>query len=142
MHQTKPIDYYRKAFESISGILSNRRWRQIRNELERSGVAINLKSVQSYAQLKTFHPRTVLTKQSLATYENFQHKYIDDSEFSGNKLLEILREIKPNVSDRMLINSWYKANLRFGRQAKYTHQEACKIVFFTAITRPSSRIYK
>jgi hypothetical protein len=128
-------DYYRQAFEAISGTLSNRRWRQIRNELERSGVSINLKSVQCYAQLKVFYPRTVLTKQSLTAYENFLNKYSSCQEFTGELILSILREIKPNVTERMLINSWYKAGLQFGKHSVYSYSQACKIVFFTAITR-------
>jgi hypothetical protein len=128
-------DYYRLAFEAITGSLSNRRWQQIRNELERSGMVINLNSVRMYAQLKAQYPRTVLTKSVIKTYNKFQEKYSNYPEFSGNQLLEILREIKPNVTDRMLINSWYKAGLAFSRQVRYSHSEACKVVFFTAITR-------
>ncbi|BAY20250.1 hypothetical protein NIES21_61200 (plasmid) [Anabaenopsis circularis NIES-21] len=128
-------DYYRKAFELISGSLPNRRWRQIRNELERSGVVINLKSVQFYARLKLSYPRTVLTKSSIKTLERFQLRHQDRQEFLGQELLNILREIKPTVSDRMLINSFYKARLSFGRQNIYSFEEASKVVFFTAISR-------
>ncbi|TVP63419.1 MAG: hypothetical protein EA343_08180 [Nodularia sp. (in: Bacteria)] len=128
-------DYYRQAFEAISGTLSDRRWRQIRNELERSGVTINLKSVQSYAQLKASYPRTVLTKQSLTAYENFLNKYSSYQEFTGEMILSILRQIKPNVTNRMLINAWYKAGLQFGKHSVYSYSQACRIVFFTAITR-------
>jgi hypothetical protein len=42
---SQATDYYRRAFELISGSLPNRRWRQIRNELERSGVVITVRSL-------------------------------------------------------------------------------------------------
>lgn len=132
---TQATDYYRKAFELISGSLPNRRWRQIRNELERSGLVINLKSVQSYARLKISYPRTVITKKAIKTLDDFQLKNQYRQDFLGQELLEILRGIKPKVSDRMLINSFYKARLPFGRQKVYSFEEASKVVFFTAISR-------
>ncbi|QLE60027.1 hypothetical protein FD725_31975 (plasmid) [Nostoc sp. TCL26-01] len=135
---SQATDYYRKAFELISGNLANRRWRQIRNELERSGVVVNLKSVQFYARLKVSYPRTVLTKSSLKTLERFQLKYQDKQEFLGQELLNILRQIKPKVTDRMLVNGFYKARLPFGRQKVYSFEEASKVVFFTAISRNKS----
>jgi hypothetical protein len=119
----------------ISGSLNNRRWKQIRSELERSGLVVNLKSVQSYALLKTQYPRTVLTKKAIRIVENFQEEYHPTYEFSGEELLGILRKIKPRVGDRMLINFFYRASLQFGKQSVYTLTEASKVVFFTAISR-------
>jgi hypothetical protein len=127
--------YYRQTYQSVAGEVSNRRWRGLRSELERSGMTITVSTLQMYAKFKTQFPRTPITKKAIKTYDRFQEKYSNHSEFSGNELLEILRTIKPNVTDRMLINSWYKANLAFGKQAKYSYSEACKVVFFTAITR-------
>jgi hypothetical protein len=127
--------YYRQTYQSVAGQVSNRRWRNLRSELERSGLTVTVSTLQTFAKFKTQFPRTPITKQALKTYERFQEKYSNHPEFTGNELLEILRKIKPNVTDRMLINSWYKANMAFSRQAKYTYSEACKVVFFTAITR-------
>lgn len=127
--------YYRQTYQAVAGEVSNRRWRNLRNELERSGMTITVQTLRMYAKFKTQFPRTPITKQALTTYEKFQEKYSNYSEFSGIQLLEILREIKPNVTDRMLVNSWYKAGLQFSKQYVYTYSEACKVVFFTAITR-------
>jgi uncharacterized protein YbcI len=135
MRQSTQPDYYRCAFEMISGSLNNRRWKQIRAELERSGIVVNLKSVQSYALLKTQYPRTVLTKKAIKAVENFQENYHPTHEFLGEELLDIMRRIKPHVGDRMLINFFYKASLQFGKQNTYTLSEASKVVFFTAISR-------
>ncbi|MBD6619707.1 hypothetical protein FNW02_28790 [Komarekiella sp. 'clone 1'] len=128
-------DYYRKAFELISGTLTNRRWRQIKRELESSGVVLNLQSVQCYARLKVSYPRTVLTNSAVRTFENFQTKYQDTQEFTGNQLLSILRELKPNVSERMLLNAFYKARIQFCKHNVYSYLEASQVVFFTTITR-------
>lgn len=127
--------YYRQCFESIFGQTDNRRWRSLRSELERSGMSITLTTLQMYANFKKRFPRTPITKQAIKIYEQFQEKHSISDEFSGVQLLEILRQIKPSVTDRMLINSWYKAGLHFGRQDIYTYSEACKVVFFAAITR-------
>jgi len=131
----QPVDYYRVAFESIAGEVSNRRWKQIRNELERSGVNLNIKSVQSYAQLKLNYPRTVLTKKAVQLVEDFQNKYQCKQEFLGEELLEELQAIKTQVSERMLINFFYKANLQFGKHNAYTLEESSKVIFFAAISR-------
>ncbi|MCC5661438.1 hypothetical protein LC608_31700 [Nostoc sp. XA010] len=128
-------DYYRKVFELISGEISNRRWRQIRNELERSGVVVTQKSVQSYARLKTQYPRTVLTKKAIQIVEDFQSNCHPTHKFTGEELLNILREIKPHVTDRMLLNAFYKAHIQFSKQSVYTLNQASKVVFFTAISR-------
>lgn len=135
MRQSTQQDYYRCAFEMISGSLNNRRWKQIRSELERSGLVVNLKSIQSYALLKTQYPRTVLTKKAIRIVENFQEEYHPTYEFSGEELLGILRRIKPRVGDRMLINFFYKASLKFGKQDTYSLSEASKVIFFAAISR-------
>lgn len=135
MKESSQPDYYRDAFETISGTLNNRRWRQVRSELERSGLVVNLKSVQSYALLKTQYPRTVLTKKAVKTVEEFKDAHEPTDEFSGEELLVILRKIKPKVGERMLANFFYKAELHFGRQNTYTLTEASKVVFFAAITR-------
>lgn len=135
MKESKQPDYYRKAFETISGALNSRRWKQVRSELERSGLVLNLQSVQSYALLKTQYPRTVLTKKAIKTLEEFQDNYHSTHEFSGEELLVILKSIKPKVGDRMLINFFYKARLQFGKQNAYTLAQASKVVFFAAISR-------
>lgn len=135
MKESSQPDYYRNAFETISGTLNNRRWKQVRSELERSGLVLNLKSVQSYALLKTQYPRTVLTKKAIKIVEEFQDNHDSTDEFSGEELLVILRKIKPKVGDRMLANFFYKACLQFGKQNRYTLSEASKVVFFAAITR-------
>lgn len=135
MKESSQPDYYRNAFETIAGTLNNRRWKQVRSELERSGLVLNLKSVQSYALLKTQYPRTVLTKKAIKIVEEFQDNHDSTDEFSGEELLVILRRIKPKVGDRMLANFFYKAELHFGRQNAYTLAEASKVVFFAAITR-------
>ncbi|WP_414553514.1 hypothetical protein [Anabaena sp. CCY 0017] len=134
--------YYRQTYQAVAGEVSNRRWRNLRSELERSGMSVTVKTLKMFAQFKTLHPRTPITKQAIATYESFQNTYADYSDFTGIELLEILRTIKPHVTDRMLINAWYKARLQFSRTANYDFNQASKIVFYTAITRPSSRIYK
>lgn len=132
---SRETDYYRQAFEMISGSLPNRRWRQILNELQRSGVVINIKSVQNYARFKVQYPRTVLTKSAIKIVEQFQNNYQQIEKIKGEELLKILRNLKPNVGDRMLINAFYKARLSFGKQSVYTYLEASSVVFFTAITK-------
>lgn len=134
--------YYRQTYEAVAGEISNRRWRGLHQELKASGLLITVQTLRMYAQFKMLHPRTPITKQAIATYESFQNTYADYSDFTGIQLLEILRTIKPHVTDRMLINAWYKAGLQFSRTANYDFNQASKIVFYTAITRPSSRIYK
>ncbi|MBE9053441.1 hypothetical protein IQ243_24140 [Nostocales cyanobacterium LEGE 11386] len=134
MQQTTET-YYRQTYESVAGEVSNRRWRNLRSELEHSGMVVTVKTLRMYARFKTQFPRTPITKQAIKTYENFQNKYSDYQEFTGELILSILREIKPNVTERMLINSWYKAGLQFGKHSVYNYSQACKIVFFTAITR-------
>ena len=131
----KTDTYYRQTYQSVAGEVSNRRWRNLRRELEKSGMRITVSSLKMFARFKSQFPRTTITKKSLEVYEQFQNKYSSYPEIAGNKLLEILREIKPTVTDRMLINSWYKANLSFSKQANYSYEDACKIIFFTAITR-------
>ncbi|MBD2248235.1 hypothetical protein [Nostoc sp. FACHB-888] len=128
-------NYYRQTYQSVAGKVSDRRWKSLRSELERSGMIITVSSLQMYARFKTQFPRTAITKKALNVYNKFQQDYSNYPEISGEKLLEVLRTIKPNVSDRMLINSWYKANLAFSKQANYSYSDACKVVFFTAITR-------
>lgn len=110
-------NYYRQTYQSVAGEVSDRRWKGLRSELERSGMIITVSSLQMYAKFKTQFPRTAITKKALNIYERFQQKYSDYPEFSGEELLEILRTIKPNLGDRMLVNSWYKANLAFSKQA-------------------------
>jgi hypothetical protein len=131
----KTDTYYRQTYQSVAGEVSNRRWRSLRRELEKSGMRITVNSLKMFARFKSQFPRTTITKKSLEVYEQFQNKFSSHPEISGDKLLEILKEIKPNVTDRMLINAWYKANLSFSKQANYSYEDACKVVFFTAITR-------
>ncbi|MBW4558267.1 MAG: hypothetical protein KME59_20535 [Trichormus sp. ATA11-4-KO1] len=127
--------YYRQTYQAVAGEVSNRRWRNLRGELERSGMTITVSTLRMFAKFKNQFPRTPITKQALKTYERFQQDYQDTQEFSGNELLEILRKIKPNVTDRMLINAFYKSCLHFSKQKIYSYSEACKVVFFTTITR-------
>lgn len=127
--------YYRQTYQSVAGEVSDRRWKGLRSELERSGMVITVSSLQMYARFKSQFPRTAITRKALNVYEKFQQDYLDHPEFSGEELLEILKTIKPNVGERMLVNSWYKANLAFSKQANYSYSDACKVVFFTAITR-------
>lgn len=131
----KTDTYYRHTYQSVAGEVSNRRWRNLRRELEKSGMRVTISSLKMFARFKSQFPRTTITKKSLEVYEQFQNKYSSYPEISGGMLLEILREMKPTVTDRMLINSWYKANLSFSKQANYSYEDACKVVFFTAITR-------
>lgn len=128
-------DYYRQAFELITGAIADRRWKQIQNELKRSGMKINVHSVQNYARFKLFYPRTVLTKSAVKALEEFQSIHQGRKEFLGEELLTILHQINPKVSERSLINAFYKANLPFSKQTIYRFEEASKVVFFAAITR-------
>jgi hypothetical protein len=98
-------------------------------------MSLTVQTLQMYAQFKLQYPRTRITKEAIETYASFQERYRNYSEITGSELLEVLKEIKPDVTDRMLANSWYKAGLAFSKQAKYSYSEACKVVFFTAITR-------
>ncbi|WP_445631164.1 hypothetical protein [Nostoc sp. DSM 114167] len=135
MQAKEQKDYYRQAFEAISGELSPRRWRQIKGEIENSGLVINLKNIQTYAILKVKNPRTVITKSALKTFNRFQDNYSNCQDLTGELILSILREIKPHVTDRMLLNAFYKARIRFCKHQVYTFQEASKVVFLTAISR-------
>ncbi|BDI21033.1 hypothetical protein ANSO36C_68350 (plasmid) [Nostoc cf. commune SO-36] len=135
MQAKEQKDYYRQAFEAISGKLSPRRWRQIRREIENSGLIVNLKNIQTYAVLKVKNPRTVVTKSALKVFNQFQDNYSNYQELSGELILSILREIKPHVTDRMLLNAFYKARIQFRKQNVYSFQEASKVVFLTAISR-------
>lgn len=135
MQAKEQKDYYRQAFEAISGELSPRRWRQIKKEIENSGLIVNFKNIQTYAILKVKNPRTVVTKSALKIFNKFQDNYSNSQDLSGELILSILRDIKPHVTDRMLLNYFYKARLQFGKQNVYSFQEASKVVFLTAISR-------
>jgi hypothetical protein len=128
-------DYYRQAFELITGAIADRRWRQIRNELKRSGMKITLYSVQSYARFKLHYPRTSLTKSAVKAVEEFQLQHKNRAEFLGEELLDIFHQINPKVSERTLINAFYKARLPFAKQNIYRFEEASRVAFFAAITR-------
>jgi hypothetical protein len=128
-------DYYRQAFELITGAIADRRWKQIKNELRRSGMRISIDSIQNYAQFKLHYPRTVLTKSAVKAVEEFQSQYKNRREFLGEELLDILHQINPKVSERTLINAFYKARLPFSKQNVYHIEESAKIVFFAATAR-------
>lgn len=128
-------DYYRQAFELITGVIAERRWKQVQNELKRSGITINLQSVQNYARFKLHYPRTALTKTAVKTLEDFQAEHRNRKEFLGEELLDILHQINPKVSERTLINTFYKARLPFSKQNIYRFEEASKVVFFAGIIR-------
>jgi hypothetical protein len=135
MQANEHKDYYRQAFEAISGELSPRRWRQIKKEIDNSGLVINVKNIQTYAILKAKNPRTVITRLALKIFNQFQDEYSNCQELTGELILSILRKIKPHVTDRMLLNAFYKAHLQFGKQNLYTFAEASKVVFLTVISR-------
>lgn len=127
--------FHRCIIQGIMGVLSNRQWLRLYTEIKKSQLGLSKSTLENYAQFKKEFPRTKLNQKIIKNFDEFQNKHKNISYFSGKELLEILQKIKPKVTQRQLINGFYKAKFPYRKESLYSFEQASQIVFYTLITR-------
>jgi len=143
----KPV--LRRGYESIAGVVSDRQWLRIRNELgiDDQNDLTALEEIGAYASLRVMFPRSVLDPISVNQYRLFAKHFPLNGCTGKDLLLSAQRVLKPAPSDRtvrgwgyeigcpLYLDKWYNKRELLLWTAKFFSQRKFKCV----LTMPKAR---